>query len=128
MNKWQIVGVLMILLGLAVIVLLAGFIVTIIVTLLKLIAVFIGIILIVAGVALLVGRRWMKAPSWTWGPQPSSTQGKPTGPFWARYCSGHESQTVFGNFFVQFLKASYRPYVEPDALGVEGRDLPAALQ
>jgi uncharacterized membrane protein len=58
-NKWQVIGAIAILLGLAILVLLSGFIFTIIITLLKLIGVFIGIVLVLAGVALLVGRRRM---------------------------------------------------------------------
>jgi multisubunit Na+/H+ antiporter MnhG subunit len=72
-SKWQIVGVLLILLGVAVLVLMGGFIIHIIETLLKLIAVLIGILMIAAGVALLVGRRWMRGRGWRWGPVTSST-------------------------------------------------------
>ncbi|MGP8125817.1 MAG: hypothetical protein ACLQEQ_08165 [Nitrososphaerales archaeon] len=73
MNKWQIVGILSILIGITVLALLAGFIITIIVTLLKLIAVFVGIFMIAAGVALLLGRHWMKGGRWRWGSPTSST-------------------------------------------------------
>ena len=73
MNKWRIVGILLILLGVAILALLAGFIIHIIETLLKLIAVFIGFVLIAAGVALLVGRRWIRGGAWRWGPPTLST-------------------------------------------------------
>jgi len=72
-NKWRIVGILLILLGVTVLALLAGFIVHIIETLLKLIAVLLGIAMIAAGVVLLVGRRWMRGGAWRWGPLTSST-------------------------------------------------------
>jgi multisubunit Na+/H+ antiporter MnhG subunit len=72
-NKWRIVGILLILLGVAILALLAGFIIHIIETLLKLIAVFIGFVLIAAGVALLVGRRWIRGGAWRWGPPTLST-------------------------------------------------------
>jgi multisubunit Na+/H+ antiporter MnhG subunit len=72
-SKWQIVGILLILVGVAVLVLMGGFIIHIIETLLKLIAVLIGILMIAAGVALLVGRRWMRGRAWRWGPPTSST-------------------------------------------------------
>ena len=73
MNKWRIVGILLILLGVTVLALMAGFIVEFIVTILKLVAVLIGIVMIVVGVALLVGRRWMRGRTWRWGPLTSST-------------------------------------------------------
>jgi hypothetical protein len=72
-SKWQLVGILLILLGVAVLVLMGGFIIHIIETLLKLIAVLIGILMIAAGVALLVGRRWMRGRGWRWGPATSNT-------------------------------------------------------
>lgn len=64
MNKWRIVGILLILLGITILALMAGFIIAFIVTILKLIAVLIGIGMIAAGVALLVGRRWMRGGGW----------------------------------------------------------------
>ncbi|MGD1055359.1 MAG: hypothetical protein ABR867_04670 [Nitrososphaerales archaeon] len=73
MNKWRIVGILLILLGVTILALLSGFIVHILETLLKLIAVFIGIALIAAGVALLVGRRWMRGRTSRWGSPTLST-------------------------------------------------------
>ncbi len=73
MDRWQIVGVFLILFGLVILVIMSGFIFTIIVTLLKLLAVFIGIIMIFVGVALAVGSHWMKGSRWGWGPPPSST-------------------------------------------------------
>jgi len=63
-NKWRIVGILLILVGVTVLALMAGFVIEFIVTILKLIAVFVGIVMIVAGVALLVGRRWMRGRAW----------------------------------------------------------------
>ncbi|MGP8056900.1 MAG: hypothetical protein ACLP9K_04785 [Nitrososphaerales archaeon] len=73
MNKWWIVGILLILLGVTVLALMAGFIITFIVDILKLIAVLIGIVMIAIGVALLVGRRWMRGRTWRWGPMTSNT-------------------------------------------------------
>jgi uncharacterized Tic20 family protein len=72
-NKWRIVGILLILVGVTILALMAGFIIEFIVTILKLIAVFIGIVMIVAGVALLVGRRWMRGRAWRWGSPTLST-------------------------------------------------------
>jgi len=73
MNKWRIVGILLILLGVTILALMTGFIIQFIVTILKLIAVLIGIAMIAAGVVLLVGRRWMGGGGWRWGPPTSST-------------------------------------------------------
>ncbi len=73
MDKWQIVGILAVLVGITLLAVLAGFIVTIIVTLLKLVAVFAGVILIAVGVALLTGRHWFRRRGWIWGPPTSST-------------------------------------------------------
>ena len=73
MNKWQIVGILLILLGVTILALMAGFIIAFIVTILKLIAVLLGVVMITAGVALLVGRRWKRGGTWQWGPSTSST-------------------------------------------------------
>ena len=74
MDKWQIVGILLVLVGITVLALLAGFIITIVVTLLKLVGVFVGIILVLGGVLLLTGRSWMRRRrrDW-WGESPSST-------------------------------------------------------
>ena len=73
MNRWRIVGILLILLGVTILALMAGFIISFIVTILKLIAVFIGIAMIAAGVALLVRRHWMRGGAWRWGQSTSST-------------------------------------------------------
>ena len=73
MNKWRIVGILLILTGVTILALMSGFIIEFIVAILKLIAVFIGIVMIVAGVALLVGHRWMRGRAWRWGPPTLST-------------------------------------------------------
>lgn len=74
MDKWQIVGILLILIGITVLALLAGFIVTVIVTLLKLIGVFVGILLVVGGVLLLTGRHLIRrGRTWWAGPPTSST-------------------------------------------------------
>lgn len=73
MDKWSIVGAIMILVGLVVLFLLWGFIVTIVVTLLKLIAVAIGIVLVLGGVAMvLFGARWRRRRV-SWGQSPAST-------------------------------------------------------
>lgn len=71
-DKWQIVGILLILVGITMLALLAGFIFTILVTLLKLIGVFAGIIMIVGGVILITGRHWIRRRTW-WGGPASST-------------------------------------------------------
>jgi uncharacterized Tic20 family protein len=72
-NKWRIVGILLILVGVTVLALMAGFIITFIVTILKLIAVLVGIVMIAVGVALLTGRHWMRGGAWRRGPLTSST-------------------------------------------------------
>jgi len=72
-NKWRIVGILLILLGVTVLALMSGFIIAFIVDILKLMAVLVGIVMIVVGVALLVGRRWMRGRAWRCGPLTSST-------------------------------------------------------
>jgi len=72
-DKWQLVGILFILIGITVLALLSGFIITVIVTFLKLIAVFAGVLLIVAGAALLVGFQWMRRRKWGWSSGTSST-------------------------------------------------------
>jgi uncharacterized membrane protein len=72
-SNWQIVGVVLVLVGVTILALLAGFIVTFIETLLKLIAVFVGIVLIAVGTALLAGWRWWRRGAWRWGPPTSST-------------------------------------------------------
>jgi uncharacterized membrane protein YczE len=72
-NKWQIVGILLILLGVTILALMAGFIIAFIVLILKLIAVLIGIVMIATGVALLVRPRRMRGGGWRWGPPTSST-------------------------------------------------------
>ncbi len=73
MNKWRIVGILLILVGITILALMSGFIIAFIVTILKLVAVFIGIVMIVVGVALLVGRHWMRGGAWRWNPPTLST-------------------------------------------------------
>lgn len=73
MDKWPVLGLVLVIIGAGVLFLLAGFIVTIILTLLKLIAVFVGIGLIVAGVVLIVSRRWLRARRVRWGPTLEST-------------------------------------------------------
>jgi membrane protein implicated in regulation of membrane protease activity len=71
-NKWSVVGALMVLLGVAILILLASFLVAVIVVLLEFIAVAIGIFLILGGLALLFGRRWMRR-RWDTGQHPAST-------------------------------------------------------
>lgn len=72
MNRWSILGVLMILVGLVIFFVLWGFIVHIVVTLLKLLAVTIGIILVIAGVAAVAfGGRMRRRIMW--GPAPTNT-------------------------------------------------------
>ena len=73
MDKWQIAGILLILVGITLLALLAGFIITIVVTLLKLIGVFVGIILVVGGVVLITGRHWVRRRRTWWGSPSSST-------------------------------------------------------
>jgi predicted anti-sigma-YlaC factor YlaD len=72
-DRWNIAGVLLILVGVTILALLSGFIVDVIVKLLKLLAVFVGILLILGGVALLTGRRFMRRRKWGWGPSTAST-------------------------------------------------------
>jgi uncharacterized membrane protein HdeD (DUF308 family) len=72
-SNWQILGVVLLLVGVTILALLSGFIVTFLETLLKLVAVFVGIVLIVVGAALLVGWRWTRGGSRRWGSQISST-------------------------------------------------------
>ncbi len=73
MDKRNVVGALMVILGVAVLVILASFVVTVIVDLLKLVAVGVGILLILGGLAFLFGRRWMRKGWFESGPHPSST-------------------------------------------------------
>jgi len=72
MNRWSVLGVIGILVGLVILIIMWGFIVTIVVTLLKLIVVAVGIILILAGIAAILfgGRRRMRV---IWGPSPTNT-------------------------------------------------------
>ncbi len=72
MNKWNVAGALMVLIGVGVLLLLASFLAIVIVVLLELVAVAIGIFLILGGLALLFGRRWMRSRG-EWGPHPSTT-------------------------------------------------------
>lgn len=72
MNRWSVLGIIMVLVGLAIFVGLWGFIVHIVVTLLKLIAVGIGILLVLGGLAVIgLGGRWRKRTFW--GPAPTNT-------------------------------------------------------
>lgn len=73
MNKWPVLGGVMIVAGLLILALLAGFIVDFVKTLLQIVAVFIGLILILGGFALILGRRWFMRAPWSSGPAPAST-------------------------------------------------------
>lgn len=69
MHRSQVLGLLMVLVGVAVLILLAGFVVSVIVTILELLAVLLGIFLVIGGVAvLLFGRRLWRRGRWGWGP------------------------------------------------------------
>ena len=74
MRRIQVVGILMILVGLAILVLLGGFIVSVIVTLAKLLLVLLGLVLVLGGLAaLFVWPMWRRrGPRW-WGEPPAST-------------------------------------------------------
>ena len=69
MRTSQVLGALMVLVGVAVLVLLSGFLAKVIVTILELLAVMVGIALVIGGLALLFFRRrtWRRGP-WGWGP------------------------------------------------------------
>jgi len=72
MNRWSILGVLMILVGLVVLFLMWGFIVEFVETVLKIIAVVIGILLVLGGAAAIAfGGRWKRRA--IWGPAPTNT-------------------------------------------------------
>jgi hypothetical protein len=72
MNRWSVLGVLMILVGLVVLFLMWGFIVEFVETVLKIIAVVIGILLVLGGAAAIAfGGRWRKRT--VWGPAPTNT-------------------------------------------------------
>ena len=72
MNRWSVLGALMILLGLVVLFLMWGFIVEFVETVLKIIAVVIGILLILGGAAAIAfGGRWKRRTFW--GPSPTNT-------------------------------------------------------
>ena len=73
MDKWPIVGALMVVGGVAILVLLAGFILKVLVFILDSAAVFIGILLVLGGLALLFGRKWMRRSGPRWGPSPANT-------------------------------------------------------
>jgi hypothetical protein len=70
-NKWPILGIIMILVGLGILILLASVIVGIIIFLLEVLAIFIGLILILGGIAAITfGGRWMRMK---WGETPATT-------------------------------------------------------
>ena len=74
MQRSQVIGVLMVLAGVAILILLASFIVSVNVTLLELLAVIVGILLVLGGIALLLfGRRMWRRGPWWWGGPPAST-------------------------------------------------------
>lgn len=74
MNKWPVLGGMMILLGLGVLIIMASFIVTVLVTLLQLLAVFVGIFLLLGGIAIAIfGGRFGKRRREFWGPPPAQT-------------------------------------------------------
>ncbi len=74
MDKWPVIGAVMILLGIGVLIVMSSFIVTVLVTLLQLLAVFIGICLLLGGIAMvLFGSRFAKRRREFWGPPPAQT-------------------------------------------------------
>ena len=74
MHRSQVIGVLMILVGIAALILLASFVVSVIVTLLELLAVVVGVVLILGGIAMLFfGRRMWRRGPWGWGEHPAGT-------------------------------------------------------
>ncbi len=74
MNKWPVIGALMILVGVVVLALMAGFILEVIVTLLKVLAVAIGVTLVLGGIAaILFGNRWERRRRMEWGQEPAAT-------------------------------------------------------
>jgi hypothetical protein len=72
-DKWQIFGILLVLVGVTLLAILEGFIVKVLVDLLQLLGVFVGIGLIVIGIILLSGRHFMRRRGWSWGAPAAST-------------------------------------------------------
>jgi uncharacterized membrane protein len=73
MNRWSVLGIIMILVGIVIFIVEWDFIVKIVIDLLKLLAVVIGVVLVLGGIAILVfGGRWRKRRTF-WGPAPTDT-------------------------------------------------------